>query len=321
MESIHRNFGGFYPGCRGVHANGRYYAATFVGSPAAPRISRALHLQGDATPATVRFSNSPSGNPMGPARSVSMATKFFLPDGTVTDLVALPLAVFITRTPEETLAFLEVAGPDPGTGIRDEVRIQAFVAARPWIGHALQLLQAAPAALSFARTRFNALHAFRFVNADGNACHARYSWEPEAGEAGQTLEALHQHPPSHLYEELEARLRDGPVGYRLALQIAGPEDPTHDPTAAWPADRQRVIIGRLELTRPTSPEEIGDPVMLHDPTRLTDGIEMSDDPILAARRGIYELSAAHRTGGWKGRSAALARAGGMGCPFTALAST
>ena len=50
-------------------------------------------------------------------------------------------------------------------------------------------------------------------------------------------------------------------------------------------------------------------MMLHDPTRLTDGIEASDDPILAVRRGVYEVSVAHRTGGWKGRLAALERAG------------
>jgi hypothetical protein len=34
-----------------------------------------------------------------------------------------------------------------------------------------------------------------------------------------------------------------------------------------------------------------------------------DDPILAVRRGVYEVSVAHRTGGWKGRLAALERAG------------
>jgi catalase len=33
------------------------------------------------------------------------------------------------------------------------------------------------------------------------------------------------------------------------------------------------------------------------------------DPILAVRRGVYEISVAHRTGGWKGRLAALERAG------------
>ena len=49
--------------------------------------------------------------------------------------------------------------------------------------------------------------------------------------------------------------------------------------------------------------------MMHDPTRLTDGIEPSDDPVLAARRGVYEVSVANRTGGWKGRLAALERAG------------
>jgi hypothetical protein len=44
--------------------------------------------------------------------------------------------------------------------------------------------------------------------------------------------------------------------------------------------------------RTTTVEEIGDPVMMHDPTRLTDGIETSDDPVLAVRRGVYELSVA-----------------------------
>ena len=51
----------------------------------------------------------------------------------------------------------------------------------------------------------------------------------------------------------------------------------------------RTHWARLEIVRATTVEEIGDPVMLHDPTRLTDGIEASDDPILAVRRGVYEV--------------------------------
>ena len=43
--------------------------------------------------------------------------------------------------------------------------------------------------------------------------------------------------------------------------------------------------------------------MFHDPTRVTDGIETSDDPI--TRAGHLQTSVAHRTGGWKGREAAL----------------
>ena len=97
--------------------------------------------------------------------------------------------------------------------------------------------------------------------------------------------------------------------FNLVLQLAEEGDPTEDPTAQWPDERRRVCIGRLKYVRPTTVEEIGDPVMLHDPTRLTDGIEASDDPILAVRRGVYEVSVAHRTGGWKGRLAALERGG------------
>jgi catalase len=169
-----------------------------------------------------------------------------------------------------------------------------------------------PASVSFAQTVFHMLHAFRFVNAADEAKYARYHWEPEAGVAGQTLEELQKQPPSYLFEEYEARLRKAPVVFNLVLQLAGNNDPTDDPNAPWPDDRPRVRIGRLEIVRPTTVEEIGDPVMLHDPTRLTDGIEPSDDPILAARRGVYEVSVASRTGGWKGRLAALQRGG---CPF------
>jgi catalase len=59
-----------------------------------------------------------------------------------------------------------------------------------------------------------------------------------------------------------------------------------------------VVVGTLEITAPITLEELGDPEMNHDPTKLTDGIESNDDPIIQARRGVYEASAAYRTGGW-----------------------
>src|SRR6202041_3316558 len=154
--------------------------------------------------------------------------------------------------------------------------------------------------------------AFRFVNEADKARYARYHWEPEAAIAGWTLEELQKRPPSYLFEEYEERLRNAPVAFRLVLQLAENGDSTVDPSAPWPDERRRVTIGRLEVQRTTTVEEIGDVVMMHDPTRLTDGIEPSDDPVLAARRGVYEGSVAHRTGGWKGRRAAV---GGGGCPW------
>jgi catalase len=312
VEAIHQAFDGFHAGYRGVHAQGRYYAAVFTATPEAKSLSRAVHLQGQPVPVTVRHSNSPSGRPWGPANSTSLAAKFYLPDGTVTDLIALPIPLFFVRTPEEALGLIQSGRQDPVTGAPDLAKVQAFAASRPWVAHALKLAQEIGASVSFAQTAFHALHTYRFVNAAGDVHYARYHWEPEAGVESQPLEALRLKPPSYLFEELEERLRDHPVGFTLILELAEDGDPTNDSNAPWPSDRRRVPIGRLQITRTTTIEEIGDPVMLHDPTRVTDGIELSGDPVLAARRGIYEVSVAHRTGGWKGRQAAVDRGG---CPF------
>jgi len=76
------------------------------------------------------------------------------------------------------------------------------------------------------------------------------------------------------------------VVFNLVLQLAKDGDPTDDPKALWPDDHPRVTIGRIKIIRTTTVEEIGDPVMLHDPKRITYGINASDYPILAIRRGV-----------------------------------
>ncbi|MGA8057023.1 MAG: hypothetical protein WB999_02180, partial [Candidatus Binataceae bacterium] len=53
---------GSHPGFRPVHAKGIVCSGTFRGAPEARGVSRAPHLQGQAVPTVVRFSNA-SGNP------------------------------------------------------------------------------------------------------------------------------------------------------------------------------------------------------------------------------------------------------------------
>jgi catalase len=312
VDLIHKNFGGFHAGYRGVHAVGRYYAGTFTATPEAKKISRAAHLQGNAVPVTVRHSINVSADPLSGAGAPSMATKFFLPDGTVTDLIGLILPVFLASTPEEVVGFLTAKTPDPVTGEMNKERVMQFLGEHPNVAQAVQLALAVKLPKSLAQARFNAFHAFRFVNEANEGVYARYHWQPEAGIASLTIEELNALGPHYLYEEYEERMAKAPVVFHLVLTLAGEGDTLVDPCTAWPEGRSEVVIGRLELTRPTTIEEIGDPIMLHDPTRVTDGIEVSDDPILAARRGVYEVSVAHRTGGWKGKEAALER---MRCPF------
>ena len=54
---------------------------------------------------------------------------------------------------------------------------------------------------------------------------------------------------SNFLRELEGSLSNGPVAFRLFLQLAGESDPRDDVTALWPADRPLVELGWLEVTR------------------------------------------------------------------------
>jgi catalase len=56
-EMVHEVSQGFHPGYR-VHAQGRYYAAIFKATPEAKKLSRAVHLQGQPIPASVRHTHS-----------------------------------------------------------------------------------------------------------------------------------------------------------------------------------------------------------------------------------------------------------------------
>ena len=305
VAGVHRAEGGVFETFRAAHAFGRIYAGTFTATPAAKTLSRAAHFQGTPVPVTARLSGSKGDPGKKPLNIVAMATKFYLPDGTVTDLIAITLPAFFARTPEEFLEFTAANTPDPATGEPDLARLGAFAVRHPNAGRVLKLLHDQPALVSFAQVSYRPLHTFCFVNAAGTGRWARYHWEPEAGVAGQPLEALARQPHDYLYDELEGRLRSGPVAFRLELELAADGDPVDDPSAMWPEGRERVEVGRLELFRRVTEAELGDPVMLHDPTLVTDGIEVSpDDQIIAARRGAYLVSVAERTGGWRGRGEA-----------------
>jgi catalase len=290
---------GAHPGHRAAHARGILAAGRFVATPAAAALTQAAHMQGDEIRATVRFSNG-GGNPGIPdyaAEGRGMAVKLYLPDGTRTDMVALTLPVFFVRTPEDFLEFTRARKPDPETGQPDMERLGAWLGAHPEAGPAIQAAVSAPLPASYATCVYNGIHSFRWVNAAGEGRYVRFRWEPEAGTETLTPEEARAQGKTYLQEELARRLEEGGgAAFRLVLTLAGAEDPLDDPTAAWPDDREQVTVGRLELTGPEPERERGDDVLVFDPTRVVDGIELSADPILQFRRHAYAESVKRRSG-------------------------
>src|SRR6195256_358579 len=289
---------GSHPGYRAAHAKGIVCAGTFTASPCAKEISQAAHLQGDPVRTTVRLSNG-NGDPTKPDwvnDGRGLAVKFYLPDGSRTDIVAITLPVFFVRNPDDFLAFTRARKPDPETGQPDLDRVGAFLAEHPEAGPAIQFqLGMAPPA-SRAQLRYYGIHAFRFTSAGGDARYGRYRLEPEAGEAWLDPEAAEAQSADYLEDELRERMAAGPVSFALQVQLAEEGDATDDPSVQWPEEREIVELGRLEITGLDPEREQGDDVLVFDPTRVTDGTECSGYPILSFRPLAYSESVARRTG-------------------------
>lgn len=221
--------------------------------------------------------------------------KFPLADGRAADILGNSIEGFPARTPEEFLEFLRAQLPDPATGKPAPDAVPKFLATHPATAAFVGRVTQKPVPASYAQTSYHAEHAFLFLAGDGSRRSGRYHFLPDAGETLVAPEEAMKRSPNFLRDELESRLRSGPVGFRLVVQVGADGDPTDDPTALWPADRTRVEMGRLQIARisPTSGED--ERRLIFDPANRTDGIELSGDPILLARSAAYSLSYDLRT--------------------------
>jgi catalase len=294
-----RTLAGPHPGFRPVHAKGLVCSGTFRASPDAPRLTRAPHFTGQAVATIVRFANA-NGNPDvhdGVPNVRSMAVKFQLPDGKSADILANSVEGFIARTPEELLEFLRAQLPERGSGRPDPDAVPRFLAGHPAARAFVERLMKKPVPASYAQAIYHAEHAFRFTAADGTSRFGRYRFVPQAGEAFLSPDDAGKRSPSFLREELEGRLRTGPVAFRLLLQLAEAGDPTDDVTALWPEGRPVVELGRLEVTGISPTSAVDEGRLIFDPTNRTDGIDLSADPILLARSAAYAISYERRSKG------------------------
>src|SRR5205814_6423194 len=126
------------------------------------------HVQGDPVRTTGRCSNGggqPDGNDAAVGDGRGMAVKFYLPDGSTTDIVALSLPVFFVRNPEEFLEFTLARAEANKTGSFDKVG--EFIGSHPATGAAVGLI--APVLIpprSYATVVYNSIQDFKLWYAE-----------------------------------------------------------------------------------------------------------------------------------------------------------
>ena len=286
---------GAHPGMRPAHAKGAMLSGVFTPTQAAKTLSRAPHFIHESTLVTVRFSNStgipviPDNNPNADPRG--MAVRFHLGERVHTDIVSHSTDGFPTHTGAEFLEFLRaVAATTPDAP--HPTPIEAFLGSHP---AALAFVQTPkPAPESFATETYFGVTAMQFFNAEGASRFGRYRIIPEAGNAHLSAEEAATKGPNFLFDEIASRIAAGPVKYKIAVQLADAGDEVNDATIHWPAERELLEIGTLELTAPVADDAAEQKHIIFDPIPRVDGIEPSDDPLLELRAAIYLISGRKR---------------------------
>lgn len=285
---------GVHPGFRANHAKGVVVEGHFKASPEAAKLSKSVLFSGATIPVTVRFSDS-GGVPNIPdgdahANPHGMAIKYHLPNGSDTDMVIVSLHFFPVATGEDFRDLLQAIADSPADAPKP-TKLDQFIAAHPSVPKALST---AATPDSFADEAFYGVDAFVFVDQDGHKQPVRYIMKPQKLVHLKPEDAAKK-APDFLMEDLPKRIAKKPVVFHLTAQLANPGDQTKDPTQPWPDDRKVVDLGTLTLDKAVPDSLAAQKKLLFLPGNLTDGIELSDDPLVAVRNGAYAVSFSRRS--------------------------
>jgi len=285
---------GLHPGFRPAHAKGLMCSGTFTPSPEAAKLTRAPHANRPSTPVTVRFSDStglPTIPDNDPARSGprGMAVRFHLDQHVHTDIVAHSTDGFPVRTGEEFLEFLRavtafVGGQPQAMG--------SFLATHP---NAKRFVEAPkPIPSSFAREAFFAVTSFKFTNANGAGRHGRFRFRPEAGTEHLSNEVAAGKSENFLFDEIDQRLSNGPIRFKVFVQLAESGDDAADASVPWPSSRTELPFGQIALTARVDDQMPERRKIIFDPLPRVEGLDSSGDPLTDVRADIYLLSGRRR---------------------------
>jgi len=289
---------GMHPGFRPAHAKGVMLKGTFTPAAGVAELTRAPHTEREV-PVVVRFSNS-TGLPMVPdtdpnADPRGMAIRFYLAEHVHTDIVSHSTDGFPTRTGDEFLEMLRALAASDLSVPSDPAKpkpIEVFLASHP---AALKFVQTPkPAPSSFARENYFGVTAMEFINGQDKRQFGRYRIVPDAGVEHLDGEAVKAKGSNYLFDEIVGRVKKGPVGFQIKVQVASPGDVADDATVHWLEDRKVVDFGSLKLTELVADGDADQKKIIFDPIPRVDGIEPSADPLLELRAAIYLISGRRR---------------------------
>lgn len=301
---------------RVVHARGYAAHGVFEAYHSMKRFTRAKFLSepGKKTPVFVRF--SPVVGSKGSfdlARDVrGFATKFYTEEGNF-DLVGNNMPVFFIQDAIKFPDLIHAAKPEPHNEIPQAATAHDtfwdFVANNQETAHQVMwLMSDRGIPRSYRMMQGFGIHAFRFVNEDGEACFVKFHWTPKLGvhsvlwDEAQKING--KNPDFHRQDLYEAIESGNYPEYELGVQILPEADEFKfdfdilDATKLWPEELIPVEpIGKMTLNRNVDNVFAEMEQVAYHPGNVVPGIDFTNDPLLQGRLFSYLDTQLIRLGG------------------------
>jgi catalase len=296
---------------RGAGAHGYFQAYGAIGDEPIAPLTRAKLFQSKSqrTPVFVRFSSVIHGghSPETLRDPRGFSVKFYTEDGNW-DLVGNNLQVFFIRDAMKFPDVVHAFKPDPVTNRQDSTRIFDFIHLSPSAMHMITFLFSPwgiPA--NYREMRGSGVHAYKWVNAQGDAVLVKYHWIPKQGERNLTqaeAEAIQGKDFNHATGDLHDAIARGDYPeWELQVQVMDDHDHPEldfdplDATKVWPPEQFPLRpVGRMVLDR--NPENYFAEVeqVAFGTGVMVDGMDFSDDKLLQGRTFSYSDTQRYRVG-------------------------
>ncbi len=232
-------------GHRRNHAKGICFTGEFEANGVGSELSKAQVFASGRYPVLGRFNlATPDANaPDATVRVHGLGIRIATPDGQEWRSAMIDAPVFLASTPQRFYELLLASKSKDPNAMKD------FVATHPEFAAFGGWAKTAPWTDSYAEDRFNSLNSFIFVDKAGAERAVRWSLLPAAQPVSVSPDDLAKRGPDYLEQEIAQRVSRAPQRWAMVVTIAGPGDPTADPTKTWPQDRRTVEVGTLVVQK------------------------------------------------------------------------
>ncbi|MDZ3991035.1 catalase [Pseudomonas sp. Teo4] len=293
---------------RVVHARGTGAHGEFTAFEDLSALTMApLFTPGEKTPVFVRFSSVIHGlhSPETLRDPRGFATRFYTSTGNW-DLVGNNFPTFFIRDAIKFPDMVHAFKPDPRHNLGNDARRFDLLSHMPEATRTLTLLYSNEGTpKSYRHMDGNSVHAYKFINAKGEATYVKFRWKSLQGRENlnpKSVEQIQGKNFSHMTEDLVTAIDRGEYPkWDLYIQTLEPEqldgfdfDPL-DATKIWPNVPER-RVGQMVLNRNVGNFFQETEQVALAPSNLIADIEPSEDRLLQGRLFSYADTQMYRVG-------------------------